>query len=606
MYNYAEIFLQTWALALTVIFFGGSIFVHELGHFLAARWRKLKVEKFSVGFGPKIFGWTGRDGCEYKICLLPFGGYVALPQLADMGLIEGGDSKEESPQSHPPISYFDKVSVSAAGAVFNIIFAALIACVVWFVGVPVNAVYKTTVAGAVPEFIYNIDGAKLENPARLAGLMPGDKILKVDGRELREFVNIIEYVAIGSGRAQDGAPQSVFTVERDGKIFDILIKPALIQTNASTGDPMRMVSVLPAMPLKVDQVLPGYPAQKAGLMTGDIVESLDGIKLYSNAQVPEYLDKLKDGAKVTLGVLRDGKNITLEAYPKRDTVSKPLCRIAFEKGGAYIDFFTRTFGNAFAEKISADAEGSVQIYKVSSSDPRLSGLNAGDAVYNVAGKDIKTLMQLDTLVKRELAHGSCVLNISDAAGSLKSVVLPKGASSSIIPPQTVMRLGYIVDGETLTSHPDVISQFRDAITRTYDALSSLINPKSDIGINQLAGPVDIVRLMHKLSMLNISLILSFVVLLNINLAILNLLPIPVLDGGHILFATIAKIMRKPIPQGVIASVQGFFMILFMGFMIYIVYYGLLRWDGDNRFSDRMDIEKSFYVSDKISTDDKDE
>ena len=91
MTSYSEIFSNTWAIILVLLFFGGSIFVHEFGHFLAAKARGLKVLRFSIGFGPKIFAWEGRDGCKYMVSLLPFGGYVALPQLADMGALEGGD-----------------------------------------------------------------------------------------------------------------------------------------------------------------------------------------------------------------------------------------------------------------------------------------------------------------------------------------------------------------------------------------------------------------------------------------------------------------------------------------------------------------------------------
>lgn len=94
MGEFADIFSNTWAFALVMLFFGGSIFVHELGHFLAARMRGLKILRFSIGFGPKLFSAKGRDGCEYIISLLPFGGYVALPQLADMGALEGGKGGE--------------------------------------------------------------------------------------------------------------------------------------------------------------------------------------------------------------------------------------------------------------------------------------------------------------------------------------------------------------------------------------------------------------------------------------------------------------------------------------------------------------------------------
>ena len=78
-----------WSVLLVILFFGGSILVHELGHFWAARWRGVKVERFSIGFGPRIFSWRGKDGVEYCLSWLPLGGYVALPQLADMSALEG-------------------------------------------------------------------------------------------------------------------------------------------------------------------------------------------------------------------------------------------------------------------------------------------------------------------------------------------------------------------------------------------------------------------------------------------------------------------------------------------------------------------------------------
>mgnify|MGYP003340689615 CR=1 FL=1 len=117
---------------LIVVFFGGSIFVHELGHFLAARKRGLKVERFSIGFGPRLFGWTGKDGVDYRVSLIPLGGYVALPQLADMQGIEGENA--EDAEALPKITFADKMIVSVMGAVFNVIFAFVLATILWFTG----------------------------------------------------------------------------------------------------------------------------------------------------------------------------------------------------------------------------------------------------------------------------------------------------------------------------------------------------------------------------------------------------------------------------------------------------------------------------------------
>lgn len=172
MSEFADIFSNTWAFVLVLLFFGGSIFVHEFGHFLAARLRGLKVTRFSIGFGPRIFSWRGKDGCQYILSLLPFGGYVALPQLADMGAIEGGDGEEET-KNLPKASCADKVIVSAAGAFFNVLFAAVLAAVIWGVGITKSAALETTVVGYVPENITDVHGTKFKSPAKSAGLAAG-------------------------------------------------------------------------------------------------------------------------------------------------------------------------------------------------------------------------------------------------------------------------------------------------------------------------------------------------------------------------------------------------------------------------------------------------
>ena len=96
---------SVWALFWLIIFFAGTIFIHEYGHFIAARKRGLVVERFSIGFGPKIFGWT-KDGVEYRVSWIPLGGYVALPQLGEMETVEG--ATESDRKKLPPISYSSK------------------------------------------------------------------------------------------------------------------------------------------------------------------------------------------------------------------------------------------------------------------------------------------------------------------------------------------------------------------------------------------------------------------------------------------------------------------------------------------------------------------
>src|SRR3982751_17433 len=124
-----------------------SIFVHELGHFLVARWRKMVVPRFSVfGIGKPIISRTWR-GVEYCVCWLPIGAYVMVPQLSDLGEIEG--DVPEAARNLPPADYLSKVLVAIAGPAANILFCLLLGTVVWIVGVNVPAEFNRTEIGDI-------------------------------------------------------------------------------------------------------------------------------------------------------------------------------------------------------------------------------------------------------------------------------------------------------------------------------------------------------------------------------------------------------------------------------------------------------------------------
>ena len=203
-YDIAFLFVALFAL-------GFTIFIHELGHFLAARQRGLIITRFSIGFGPKLLGWT-RNGVEYRLSAIPFGGYVALPQLSDMGRLEGNESKtkaeldqpekrksawdefddnDESPEPKPlpKISYLDKMIVAVMCAVFNILLAFALSAVLWFFGYDVADAQLTTKIGYVAETVERWnplveEGEEVTSPAKKAGLVEGDEILTVDGLSL--------------------------------------------------------------------------------------------------------------------------------------------------------------------------------------------------------------------------------------------------------------------------------------------------------------------------------------------------------------------------------------------------------------------------------------
>ena len=145
-----------------ILLFNILIIVHELGHFLAAKWCGLKIEKFAIWFGKPL--WSKKiDGVDYILGSIPGGGYVALPQMAPMEALEG---KIETPREElPPASPWQKIIVAFAGPLFSFGLALLFACIVWVVGKPVAYTESTTIIGMVqPNY-----------PAEKAGIRPETK-----------------------------------------------------------------------------------------------------------------------------------------------------------------------------------------------------------------------------------------------------------------------------------------------------------------------------------------------------------------------------------------------------------------------------------------------
>src|SRR5271170_6199405 len=159
-----------------VLLFNLLIGVHELGHFLAAKWRGLKVDRFAIWFGRPI--WKKKiGGVEYALGWIPAGGYVALPQMAAMDAIEG---KSETPAEQlPPVSALDKIIVAFTGPLFSFALAVFFAVIVWQIGRPDIEADDTTTIGWVDP----------NGPAGKAGLQPGDTILEVDGHPVKHFTS---------------------------------------------------------------------------------------------------------------------------------------------------------------------------------------------------------------------------------------------------------------------------------------------------------------------------------------------------------------------------------------------------------------------------------
>ncbi len=449
-------FSNIWSIFLVVIFFGGSIFVHELGHFLAARRRGVVVERFSIGFGPAIWSHRAKDGVEYRIAWFPLGGYVLLPQLADLGPIEGESTTDVA--KLPPISYSTRMIVFVAGATFNVLFAFVLACILSVVGIPESSITATTRIGYVAKTLEGPDGVKSPSPALQAGFRAGDIVRAIDGKTVTDWQDLMQTLVTTTGRAADGQPRAVFTVDRDGEMLDLPVNPRL-----SGDEQFRKVGIAPGFELIALKVTPGTLAATAGLAEKDELVSVNGVKIFGTETLFE----------------------TLLAAP------------------------------AAAAKL----------------------------VVRRAGSDVALTLP---------AHATTT-----------NAALSKALGAEFT---TGFR----------TTHPSPFKQIVAPVAMTVRTLWSLINPNSDIGISKLAGPVGIIRIFHGAAEAGIVAVLMFTILININLAVFNLLPIPVLDGGQMLFATIGTLRGRALPVNFIVSAQSIFMMLLFSMILYVSFFDVRR------------------------------
>jgi regulator of sigma E protease len=208
-------YIGTFLIVLTVL-----VFVHELGHYLVARWNGVRVEIFSIGFGRELLGWTDKSGTRWKICWLPLGGYVKFYGDAGVASNPGEVLRHMTPDEravsfhHKPLGA--RAAVVAAGPIANFLLAiVLLAGLFMFIG------QRFTPA--------EISGVQEESPAAAAGFQPGDRIVRIDGTTIERFEELQQIVEMSPGK------QLVVTVRRGGEDRDLTVTPRSIEMTDAFG-----------------------------------------------------------------------------------------------------------------------------------------------------------------------------------------------------------------------------------------------------------------------------------------------------------------------------------------------------------------------------------
>ena len=448
-----------------LVLFNILIFVHELGHFLAARWRGLKIDRFAIWFGKPIWKTT-LNGVEYCLGSIPAGGYVALPQMAPMDVIEGGGDSDKPREKLPEISALDKIIVAFAGPLFSFLLAIVFAVIVTWVGRPVTESETTTVIGDVEK----------DGPADKAGLRAGDQILEIDGKPITKWHGFGKSVLWRIISSESNHVTIKF--KRDGQTLTREVATVIQKTKLwqRTGHPQ--IRADPSFTPVIANVVSNSPAALAGLKRMDEVLEVNGQKLF---------------------------------HP-----------------GGFID-------------------------------------------YMEAHQEAKTINLLTRRVDRER-------RTTNEFTAVLTPQVPLGSTNG----RPRVGIEFDLSGGLMTiTRPGIEEQIRTSVEAMFNTFSALLSRKTKVKPQHMGGAVKILTIYYVLfkSEHGWQQAIWFSVIMNVNLALLNLLPLPVLDGGHITLALVEAVRRKPVNIRLLQILQTSCAVLIIGFMLYIAFYDVqdLNW-----------------------------
>jgi regulator of sigma E protease len=424
---------------------GVLIFVHELGHFVMARRVGVRVLKFSLGFGPRLVGFT-RGDTEYVISAIPLGGFVKMAGENPDDPRSGRDDEFLSK------SKWERFQILIMGPLMNLILAVVVTAGVLMNGaeIPVFQSKPPVVGHVTPD-----------SPAARAGIQRGDRILTVAGRDVDTWEQFFISVGTRAGREIE------IEFLRDGKQFTIRATPAP-QTRYEIGD----IGVLPDTHPNVAALLPGAPAEKAGLKVGDVIHRVGDVTITLREQLIAALST-KANTPVTIAVVRNGSPVDVVVTPEANSGRCP----ALPQGDGCI------------------------------------GISIGEEVTRINPGPIDALAMS---VKRNYESAGLIF----------------------------MTIGQLITRETST--------------------------------RQLMGPLAIAQLSGESAEQGWVPLFALMASISLNLGLLNLLPIPVLDGGHIFIMALEGLARRDFSLKVKEKMflAGFAVLLML--MVTVIYNDLTR------------------------------
>jgi len=598
-----------------IIGVGLLVFVHELGHLLAAKYFGVKATVFSLGFGPRLvgFNWSGTD-C--RLSLIPFGGYVMLPgEIPE----EGKDADPAQLANRPP---WQRIIVFSAGVVMNVVLALILFAVALSIGVP----FPQPVVGQV----------EADSAAAKAGIQRGDRIIAINGKKNPDLEEVLLTIAFSSK-----GEHVALTVDRDGLAHDFSVTPE--------RDPIRgfpTIGFTPASDTRILEVDPDSIASKAGLRVGDRLVSIDGLPVFDNSDVTNYLISRPD-TDVPLTVERDGQLVTVSLRVpnafildagfipadhltvKAVAPNTPAANAGLLPGDVVLSvadtpaYSTDIITGIIAHNPDvtlpwvikrADKTLTLNIAAVReahSVQPRIgivwdpttpavvgavvpdsplarAGLRPGDRITAVNSTKVENWHHLEgILLDLALDKSSPARSVTFTWKSKDVTVTKSVILQRIAVPWAGGDIGIYIRGAVMKTvkYPLYLAPVVGVqktvlfVKQLYLFARALGQRRVEAG-KALGGPVKIGQIAWQAASVGPTYLMHFLAIIGLNLAFFNFLPIPFLDGGHVLLTLIGKIRGRSLSPKTYEILSYIGLVLILGLALLITYNDIRGLFGD--------------------------